>query len=396
MNTKRSVIITGGRAPAALELARCFAAEGWRVISAESQALYLSQSSRFVHKTVRVRPPHQDPKGFVDDLAKIIESEKAELLIPTCEEAFYVSAGKEKLSKNCRVWTDSNTKLHELHSKWRFNQLAKKIGLPVPASSLITNSNELKTYLKKSNSCVLKPEFSRFASKTLLLRNEIEKKSVKASPSPQTPWVAQDLIEGREFCTYGLARDGKLLVHSVYSHDFTAGKGAGICFEAIRHPKILDWITRFVSETSFTGQIAFDFIESKKDGLVYALECNPRATSGIHLFDTPTERRQLVAAFAGDMNSANPLQPQEGLLRHVALAMWLYGLPTIRTRADFLNWVRFIVQGKDVLFKISDPLPIFHQLLCFAVLAFQGLKSGTSAIEASTADIEWNGGEIIT
>lgn len=45
----------------------------------------------------------------------------------------------------------------------------------------------------------------------------------------------------------------------------------------------------------FTGQIAFDFIE-ESDGTIRAIECNPRATSGITLFDVTGD---LPIAFFG-------------------------------------------------------------------------------------------------
>ena len=54
-------------------------------------------------------------------------------------------------------------------------------------------------------------------------------------------------------------------------------------FEQVQHEGTRAWVEHFVRTVRFSGQIGFDFIEDVT-GQVHAIECNPRATSGIHLF----------------------------------------------------------------------------------------------------------------
>ena len=59
--------------------------------------------------------------------------------------------------------------------------------------------------------------------------------------------------------------------------------GATTVFQCEQVKSIETWVSAFVKKLNFSGQIAFDFIQTK-DGEVYPIECNPRLTSGIHLF----------------------------------------------------------------------------------------------------------------
>ena len=61
----RRVLLTGARAPIALDLARQFAAAGWQVHTADSQPAHATSASGAVHCHHRVPPPRQQPAGFV-------------------------------------------------------------------------------------------------------------------------------------------------------------------------------------------------------------------------------------------------------------------------------------------------------------------------------------------
>jgi len=95
-----NVLLTGGRAPATLELARIFHSAGHQVFLAESVSGSLTANSRAVAASFLIPPPRQQPKDFIRALIEIICQNKIDLLIPTCEEAFHVARGYAELSKH--------------------------------------------------------------------------------------------------------------------------------------------------------------------------------------------------------------------------------------------------------------------------------------------------------
>ncbi len=198
-------------------------------------------------------------------------------------------------------------------------------------------------------------------------------------------WIAQELIEGTPICTYSVAQHGRLTAHTAYRSDFTAGQGATIAFQHLDHQGAFDWVQRFVAAVGFTGQIAFDFIETS-DGKVLALECNPRATSGVHLFSSHPE---FACAFLDD--STPCLTPSKDDSVMLSTGMLVYGLRTAVTNRRLRKWLSTFFSSRDVIFDFLDPLPFLLQWR--SILAYLKLarNRGLSLLAASTYDIEWNG-----
>jgi predicted ATP-grasp superfamily ATP-dependent carboligase len=388
----KTVLLTGARAPVTLDLARAFSDAGHRVIAAESMDYPLSIHSNAFNRFYSVTAPNLSLSRFCDDLVKIIELEKVDLLIPTCEEAFHVSKIKNVISEKTRVLVDHHEQLARLHSKYRFNEWVRNLGLDAPHSVCVNSLEEMQSAIRSlpGEMIVLKPEFSRFASKTLVIEKKQALADLKTIWTP-VPWVVQECLVGKEFCSYSFALNGKLIAHVTYDHEFTAGKGAGICFESINHPAIEAWVEKFVSMTSFTGQIAFDFIEDSK-GMVRPLECNPRATSGLHLI---AHQSGFVDALLDKNLKENQqhsvIRPKLGMLGQLRLAMLVYGLPSIRSFGRWVKWIRIFFKAREVVYSSRDPLPFFDQFISFYRLIRQSRLQKITPLEVSTQDIEWNG-----
>ncbi|MBA3531739.1 MAG: carbamoylphosphate synthase large subunit, partial [Ardenticatenales bacterium] len=312
----KCVLLTGGRAPATLELARLFHRAGHRVVMAESVRYHLSRPSRAIARNYRVPPPAQATAAYLYALREIVEREKIDLLVPTCEEIFYVAQGHALLSPHCRVFAEPIERLRPLHNKWLFAQRAAEYGLLVPPTTLLTSQAALRHCLDEGQEIVFKPVYSRFAAKTMLCPRPADALTLR--PTPQQPWITQHFVAGRQICTYSIAHQGRIVAHAAYPTEFSAGQGATIRFRAIDHPASAAWVEAFVAQEGFTGQIAFDFIETPQ-GALYALECNPRLTSGIHLL---AEHPDLPLAFLGEITERiTPLGAAPSML---ALAMLLY------------------------------------------------------------------------
>jgi predicted ATP-grasp superfamily ATP-dependent carboligase len=382
-----NILITGGRAPVTLELARVFHRAGHTVVMAESLRGHLSQPSAAVKANFVVPAPRQETGAFLKALKKIVEQNQIALLIPTCEEVFHVakSLGRGEVTSPllpCRVFTEPLDKLDMFHNKWKFFNAASSRGLCAPETMLIENEDDLRTAFDRWRGLVLKPVYSRFASRTLILPQLREALSTLTF---DLPWVAQEFIEGRQFCTYSVCQSGRITAHATYPTIFTAGQGATIAFEYVEHPAIFTWVKTFVEHFNVTGQMSFDFIQSS-DGEAYALECNPRATSGAHLLAShPQFVDSFFRAESGEL--ITPL----GDRKMLASAMLVYGLPSALADRTLRSWLQTFLHSRDVIWNFKDPLPFllqFRSLLFYLRLARQ---KDISPLEASTFDIEWNG-----
>ncbi|MBI5354601.1 MAG: ATP-grasp domain-containing protein [Chloroflexi bacterium] len=372
-----NILLTGGRAPATLDLARVFHRAGHTVFAAESLRGHLSQPSAAIKANFAVPAPRQEKDAFIGALKKIVAENQIDLLIPTCEEVFYVAMGRDEFP--CKVFTEPIHKLDLVHNKWKFAANEN-----MPETMLIRSQDELASAFERFDKLVIKPVYSRFAARTLILPSFQKASSTLTFDSCQQ-WVAQKYIEGQAYCTYSVCHHGHVTAHTTYPSHFTAGQGATIVFEHVEHPAIFNWVKCFVEKNHFTGQIAFDFIQTS-EGRVYVLECNPRATSGVHLL---ASHPQFVDAFLNPaMDCITPLESRNYML---ASAMLVYGLPMAIRKNKFLEWLKTFLNSKDVIFNFKDPLPFLLQLRSIFSYLNLAREKGISPLEASTFDIEWNG-----
>jgi predicted ATP-grasp superfamily ATP-dependent carboligase len=377
-----NILLTGGRAPATLDLARAFHRAGHTVFMAESLRGHLSQPSNAVKANFVVPAPRQDTDAFLAALKRIIEENQIDLLIPTCEEIFHIAKARDDLP--CKVFAEPLEKLNRFHNKWNFVMTAVEYDLQIPETILIHKQDDLLHAYAQWRGLVIKPVYSRFAARTLILP-PLQKAMSTLTFDSRQPWVVQEYIEGLTYCTYSVCHNGHITAHTTYPSHFTAGQGATIVFQHVEHPAISDWVWRFVRRNQFTGQISFEFIQTPQ-GQLYALKCDPRATGGVHLL---ASHPQFTEAFLNaDMDRISPAHNRSHML---SIAMLLYGLPQALAKKGFSEWMITFFSSDDVILGRNDMKPFLLQWRSILAAWAVARREKISLLEASTFDIEWNG-----
>lgn len=377
------VLITGGRAPVALDLARKFKAAGHQVVGADSLPLNLLTFSNSIARNYSLPSPRFNYLSFKSSLISVINKERIDLVIPTCEEVFYIAQMKTEAPERCNIFVDDFTKLNKLHHKEHFILQAKKYNLRVPKTLLLDGRADYKGINNLSNKVVIKPAFSRFGTKIIISKTPIHNLDKVSLSSGE--WVAQEFIDGRQFCVYIVAIKGKIKAFSCYRSNYTWGAGAFIFFKNSNNLNIYNWVEKFIKGERFTGQISFDFIEDKK-GDVYAIECNPRTTSGVHLFNNAKE---FVDCFSNKAEKSLIANSEKSAM--IGMAMIVYAFNEIRTKKESIFWLKDFMKSHDVIFSLKDPFPFFGQLFLIVILNVRAWRKGITSIEASSYDLEYNG-----
>ncbi|MCZ2498601.1 ATP-grasp domain-containing protein [Xylophilus sp. Kf1] len=376
------VLLLGGRAPVALDHARRFARHGWRVFVADSVSCRLTSFSRSVSGSVRLASPRHAPGEFVRGLRTAITRWGIDLVVPTCEEVFFLSRYRHLLPASVRVLADDFELLRLLHGKWDFLRLAEGCGAGVPAAARVDSLAQARDWAA-GRPVVLKPEFSRFGVHVRLYPEGIPH-DAPALPA-QGRWVVQQFVAGPEFSSYSVADRGRLLAHSLYRPAYRLAASASFYFEAARIDASRTFVEALVRKTGFTGQISFDWIRGA-DGALNVIECNPRATSGCHLF-APEDA--LPAALEG--TSPRLLQPSSARPRMLGPVMLSAGWASALRQGRLADWWRDFQAAEDVIGGAHDRWPAVGGAVDMAAFASLALRQRTSLREASTQDIEWDG-----
>ncbi|MEM9386397.1 MAG: ATP-grasp domain-containing protein [Pseudomonadota bacterium] len=334
--------------------------------------------SRAVARTYRVMAPNRDRRRYQDELLDIIEQEQVNLVLPISEEAMYVMSIAPRLPLGVRVFSPDAATLMSLHDKLSFACKAASCGLDVPDTYRLHDPRAER--LARTGPFVVKPTHSCSGIGMQILEQGAE------LPQPTRPGehVAQRFIAGDHVSTFSVAHKGEIRSTVIYRGKVITRTSA-VCFERIVElPCVTDWVERFVREARYSGFISFDFIVDR--GRAWAIECNPRLTSGVHFL-----RADYVAAQVLRPGEDLPAAFSDQDLQQQFYTTLSKTCTSVLSPRRFRSNLSHLLRARDVMWSASDPLPFLLSIpACYEVLV-QTLFRGRTFGEAVTDDIAWFG-----
>ncbi|KQX75819.1 ATP-grasp enzyme [Aeromicrobium sp. Root472D3] len=391
-SSPRTVLLTGGKMTKSLQLARSFHLAGHRVVLVES-ARYRWTGHRFSRAVdaFHVVPEPTAPR-YAQALLDVVRREGVDVVVPVASPAASIhdADARAVLDEHCEVLHGDGDTVRMLDDKSTFSQHAASLGLRVPDWRRVTDARQVEEFdfppgreyiLKRiAYNPVGRMDLTRLSRETPQRNAEFAR---GLGITPDDPWILQEFVRGREYCTHGTVRDGHLQVYGCCE-----SSAFQVNYEMVDKPAIREWVTTFVEDLGVTGQLSFDFIESDRDGEVYAIECNPRTHSAITMFhDHPA----VAAAYLDDGHPV--IEPR----RSSRPTYWTYHeawrLLTEPRRAARL---RTIGAGKDAILTGWDPLPylLVHHLQIPSLLIDNLLSGrGWSRIDFNIGKLVEEGGD---
>ena len=179
----------------------------------------------------------------------------------------------------------------------------------------------------------------------------------------------------------GICKNGKVLSSVAYSSDFTVSK-TSVFFEKTGKGDLGGIIEKIASNCNYTGFLSFDVILGE-DGTARPIECNPRATSALHLYAIQDKIDDAIL-------NGNTVQCT-GVSRRLVLPMWFNLLANLFKKNHVREWRKARKRSTSVEWNVFDPRPGLLQLISLVGFAAVALRNRTSLIAATTHEFEWNG-----
>ncbi len=347
VGASKTVLLTLGRLPVALEIARAFHSRGWRVIVAETLSWHQCRLSTAVAASHVVVSPVIDHRRHKRQLLEIIKLEQVSLVVPVSEEILYVARIRDQLPDDVTLLAMNSSLLDQLHDKWLFARWAMHNEFPVPLTAL--GGSDAAEQLIENHAYVIKPRLSCSGVGVVYGNKGV-------MPEPELlgdDQIVQVRLTENRCSSFVMSSHGRCLVIVTYQSLLDSGSVA-VRFERIETPlEIKQFNEAIVSQLDFSGMISFDFMENHERRW-QAIECNPRATSGLHLVSL----QQIVAGFLAMENPALIDRISEPFSNYAA-ATDLAMLPLETQRQEFWS---ALTETEGQLFRGKFSLSLWKQL----------------------------------
>lgn len=383
------VLVTGSRAPVAISLARTLTKAGFTVFTGDSVRPTLGQFSQTPVADLYLPPPRfTAPAAYADAIAALCRQHRITVIVPTCEETFYLSAIASQLAAEAQVYVFAPLMgtLDLLHNKFTFVRFTDSLGLSVPETRLL--SDAIPVY-----DGVLKRTHSRFGEHVRRLpAGEVVPAEIANDPSP---WIWQRWITGRSVSSYSLCVRGEVCAHVAYHTPYTLEDGAGGYYESTDGEASLSIAAQLAEAADYTGQLSLDFIKDKS-GILWLIECNPRATMGLCLLEREPKFAELFHAALlrrKTEQDAKPLIAASGRATQLRLATLLWDGHNRAADRSPENWIKDVLSAPDVLSDGRDFRLLWGQVRVLNANRKQARALACSLPAFTTRDIEWNGTE---
>ena len=369
-----TVLLTLGRLPKGLELARGFSALGCRVLVAEPHAWHVCRLSRHVARSVRTPAPRTHADAYAESLRRFIERENVAHILPVSEESPYVLNAVADTPLAERVFSPPQDLAARLNDKHQFCQSAAVQGLTVPDT--FAADDPACAALAADSATVLKPTHGCSGEGVRFFERG-------ARPPAPRGHIVQRKISGRHVSSFSIAQGGVVRTSALYEGTLLSGTVA-VCFRRVTDtPQVLEWIERFVRAYDLSGFVSFDFIVDA-DGVPWAIECNPRTTSGIHFLEPRDVARAIL-----EPASAEPIRFRRRRHFQQFYPALTEAYRTVLRPREFARRLRTVLTARDVVFDWRDLTPFVLMTPASWPILRQTLFDGKTFGAAATADIAW-------
>jgi predicted ATP-grasp superfamily ATP-dependent carboligase len=270
VNAARVLVTDAGRG-SAIAAIRSLGRAGLSVIASDHDPRSAGFHSRYANEHVVYPDPAADSQAVVELLRSVAADRGVDLIIPVSDELLLpLARARSSFEGICELALPDDAALAQVTDKWATIELALRIGVPVPRTTLVESTAGALTAADELGwPVVLKPASSR-----VLREGRIERFEVAYAESPDGVAAAMAGIEGRckvlvqEYRTgdaHGvelLADDGHPLMAFQHHrlHEVPISGGASSLREGVPlDPVLLGQATRLLHELRWTGLAMVEF-----------------------------------------------------------------------------------------------------------------------------------------
>ena len=369
------VLLSEGSSTSAREAITLLGLAGHIVEVCDPSPVCLGRFSRFVSKFHRCPGLRDDPAGYLSFIEKLLAERPFDVLLPIHEQGFVFARARERLEAGVGLALPSFENYRAAHSKSGFSRLLDELGLPQPATRIVTSRGELRDAIRFP--CVVKTSIGTASRGVWFARDDSgltqALQDLDAEDAFAGEVLAQDLVAGATEKAQAVFSRGKLLGFHAY-RQIAAGAGGGEAIkQSVRRPEVRADIATIGERLGWHGALSVDIIMPEQGSHLF-IDCNPRLVEPMSAYLAGFDLVDLLLRVSLGKTPAPVPDSREGVRTHLAMQVLLGCAARDGTRrAIFRECVRVVARRGPYAGSIEELTPVRHDWISAVPLAMTAL-----------------------
>jgi len=269
------VLLSEGSSTSAREAITALGLAGHTIEVCDPDRLCLARFSRFVHRLHHCPGLADDPEGFLAFVRDLVTRERFDVLLPIHEQGYLFAKAQNDLSPHVALALPSFEAYAQAHSKAGFSTLLSELGLPQPATTLVTSPRDVRA---TRFPIVLKSALGTASRGTFIVRDTAELERALAELVARGAFAGnvliQDFVAGPVEHAQAVFCRGRLVAMHGYAQVARGAGGGPAAKVSVRRPVVRAHLAQIGAHLAWHGALSVDYIAAE-DGPRY-IDCNPR------------------------------------------------------------------------------------------------------------------------
>lgn len=375
MKHSKSALVTDGFWRKSLAVVRALSKVGLKVGVGERTFLAPALFSKYANWRYIYPSVNLYPEKFLSWLEKLVRTNKFEVLIvPEEDTSLLIAKNKERLSKFINIPLTDYDSMNFLRNKFSLISHARNLGIPCPATELISSISEINSQSHYDFPLVLKPVNGAggHGIQYIFEGRELLNKPKKIL-SKFGKFLLQDYIPGDKYYGVSVIFNKHHQMRCAFVHQklrqYPVSGGASTYAVSVRYPMLVDLTEALLKSLKWYGAANVEFKVDQRDNMPKLMEANPRLWGSLQLaISSGMNIPHLLYRLA----SEGDIKPQFSYNTGIKFRWFMYGdsmhflcnLAKFRCSDDnILNL--FEKNNCHAIWSASDPLPEVGNILSF-------------------------------
>jgi predicted ATP-grasp superfamily ATP-dependent carboligase len=331
------VLVSEGSSTSAREAVTILGLSGHLIEICDPAPYCLARFSRFVAKYHHCPGLRDDPAGYLQFVEALLAARHFDVLLPIHEQGFLFARVQQRLEARVGLALPGFASYRTAHSKAGFSRLLDELGLPQPATRIVTSEHELRQSIRFPS--VVKTSIGTASRGIWRVRNDNELteaiEQFGAGGAFTDEVLVQDFVVGATEKAQAVFCRGQLLGFHAY-RQIAAGAGGGEAIkQSVARPVVRAHLAVIGQKLDWHGALSVDYILPEDDDAAPLLiDCNPRLVEPMSAYLAGVD---LVGFWLKVSRGETPQvvpQSREGVRTHLAMQALLGCASRDGTRRD--------------------------------------------------------------